>query len=433
MSRPLTRREFLKVMGVTLGLAACRQTAPLLVPPTPTNPAGPTAGASPTVSPLSPTPPPTRTPTATPQPLPPLEMQIGQLLMVGFRGLRVKPEDPIAQAIAAGYVGGVVLFDVDGPSGGQLPRNVASPEQVQALIAEVQALAPTPLLVAVDYEGGNVARLRPRYGFPETLSPWALGQQGVEATRTQAQAMARLLRELGFNLNLAPVADVCTNPDNPIIARKERCFAADAETVTAHARAFVEAHHAVGVACTLKHFPGHGSSSGDTHQGWVDVTTTWRAEELQPYQVLIAEGLADAVMTAHVFNAVLDGQDPATLSAPTIEGVLRQELGFRGVVISDDLQMRAITRHYTLEEAVRKALLAGVDVLALANNSAEAYDERLAERLVTVIQHLVDEGKVPATRIAEAYRRVTALKQQVISEEKRQDGKSSTRPMVKAS
>lgn len=414
MSKGLTRREFLKVLGVTLGLAACQRAETLLAPPTPTPPPSPTAEATPTLSPFPPTLTPTRTPTATPSPLPPLDVQMGQLLMVGFRGLRVKPEAPIARAIAAGSVGGVVLFDVDGPSGGQVPRNVASPEQVQALIAELQALAPTPLLVAVDYEGGNVARLRPRYGFPETLSPWALGQQGVEATRTQAQAMARLLRELGFNLNLAPVVDVCTNPDNPIIARKERCFAADAETVTAHARAFIEAHHAAGVACTLKHFPGHGSSTGDTHQGWVDVSATWQAEELQPYRALIAAGLADAVMTAHVFNAALDAQDPATLSAPTIEGVLRQELGFRGVVISDDLQMLAIARHYTVEEAVRKALLAGVDVLAFANNSADAYDERLAERLVALIRRLVEEGKVPEARIAEAYRRVEALKQQVV-------------------
>lgn len=409
----MTRRRFLQLMGAALGLSACRPLMPLLSPTaTPTVPPSPTPSPTPTEA-LIPTP--TRTPTTTPEPLPPLPVQVGQLLMLGFRGLRVQAGDAIAQAIADWHVGAVVLFDVDGASAGRLPRNIASPEQVQALVADVTGLAAMPLLVAVDYEGGMVARLRPRYGFPETLSPWELGQQGVEATRAQAQAMARLLRELGIHLNLAPVVDVCVNPDNPIIAQKGRCFAADAETVTQHARAFIEAHHAEGVACTLKHFPGHGSSTGDTHQGWVDVTASWSADELRPYQALIAEGLADAVMTAHVFNAALDAQDPATLSAPTIEGLLRQELGFRGVVISDDMQMLAIARHYTLEEAVGKALLAGVDMLAFANNSAENYDERLAERLVRLMLKLVEEGKVPETRIAEAYRRVQRLKQWVAS------------------
>ncbi len=330
--------------------------------------------------------------------------------MVGFRGLRVREGDAIAHAVADLHLGAVVLFDVDGPSGGRLPRNVASPDQVQALVADLQSFATVPLLVAIDYEGGRVARLRPRYGFPETVSPSALGAQGVEATRIQAQAMARLLRSLGIRLNLAPVVDVCVNPDNPIIARKERCFAAEAERVTDHARAFIEAHHAEGVACTLKHFPGHGSSRGDTHRGWVDVTETWRAEELLPYRVLIAEGVADAVMTAHVFHAGLDAAAPATLSAPILEGVLRQELGFRGVVISDDLQMAAIAEHYTLEEAVAQALKAGVDVLAFANNSAESYDEKLAEHLVALIRRLVEDGRVSEARIAEAYRRVQQLK-----------------------
>ncbi len=330
--------------------------------------------------------------------------------MVGFRGLRVTESDPIGQALLAGQVGAVVLFDADGPSQGRLPRNVASPEQVQALTADLQRLAALPVLVAIDYEGGKVARLRPKYGFPETLSAMALGAAGVEATRTQAQAMGQLLHTLGIALNLAPVVDLCLNPDNPIIAGKERCFSADPAVVIDHARAFIEAHHAAGVACTLKHFPGHGSSRGDTHRGWVDVTQCWQVEELQPYQALIAAGLADAVMTAHVFHAGLDPQHPATLSAPVVEGILRQELGFQGVVISDDLQMHAIAAHYTLEEAVRRALLAGVDCLAFANNSVESYDEHLAGRLVTLIRRLVDAGQVPEARITEAYRRIMRLK-----------------------
>jgi len=408
----LTRRRFLQWLGAGLALGACRRLTPL-----PFSPLEPAPSPCPSLNPTSTaTPPgiasptPSRTPTPTPEPLPPLEMQIGQMLMVGFRGLRVRADDPLAQALQAGQVGMVVLFDLDGPSQGRLPRNIASPEQVQALVADVQRWAALPVLVTLDYEGGYVARLRPQYGFPETASAMMLGTQGVEATRTQAQAMAQLLRDLGIRLNLAPVVDLCLNPANPIIAGKERCFSADAEEVSEHARAFIEAHHAAGVACTLKHFPGHGSAQGDTHRGWVDVTSCWQPEELRPYQALIAAGLADAVMVAHVFHAGLDAQDPASLSAPIIQGLLRQELGFRGLVMSDDLQMLAIAQNYTLEEAVRKALLAGVDVLVFANNSADSFDEQLAPRVVALIRRLVETGQVPETCIAEAYRRVLAFK-----------------------
>ncbi len=408
----LTRRRFLQWLGAGLTLSACQRLTSVPFPPlVPTSSPPPSVSSTPTVtSTVTASPTPSRTPTPTPEPLPPLEVQIGQLLMVGFRGLRVKESDPLAQALQAGQVGMVVLFDLDGPSQGRLPRNIASPDQVQALVADVQRWAALPVLVTLDYEGGYVARLRPRYGFPETASAMALGTQGVEATRTQAQAMARLLRDLDIRLNLAPVVDLCLNPANPIIAGKERCFSAEAELVTDHARAFIAAHHAAGVACTLKHFPGHGSAQGDTHRGWVEVTQCWQPEELRPYQALIAAGLADAVMVAHLFHAGLDAQDPASLSAPIVEGLLRQELGFKDLVISDDLQMLAIAQNYTLEEAVRKALLAGVDVLAFANNSAESYDEQLAPRLVALIRRLVEAGEVPEARIAEAYRRVLAFK-----------------------
>ena len=178
---------------------------------------------------------------------------------------------------------------------------------------------------------------------------------------------------LGINQNLAPVVDLNVNPVSPAIGAYERSFGADVDKVTAHARAFIEAHHAHQVLCTLKHFPGHGSAAGDSHNGFVDVTETWSHEELAPYATLIQAGLADAVMTAHVFNRQWDETDPATLSPAVITGLLREELGYSGVVFSDDMQMGAIQQFYTFEEAIRKALEAGVDVIAIANNSV--YDE----------------------------------------------------------
>jgi beta-N-acetylhexosaminidase len=162
------------------------------------------------------------------------------------------------------------------------------------------------------------------------------------------------------------------------------------------------------VNCTLKHFPGHGSSTGDTHEGWVNVTGTWSPAELEPYVAIIRAGLADAVMTAHVFNADLDADHPATLSYPTITTILREELGYDGVVISDDMQMGAIADHYGFETAVRMAIEAGADVLAFANNSV--YEEDVTARAAAQLVRLVETGSIDEARIDASYRRIQRLK-----------------------
>lgn len=336
-----------------------------------------------------------------------LEAKIGQMLMVGFRGLAVDRNHFILRDIAERHLGGVVLFDYDVLT--QQPvRNVQSPAQLKALVASLRSAAPYPLLVAIDQEGGLVSRLKERYGFPPTLSAEHLGRlNDLQATHDHAAQMARTLAGLGINLNLAPVVDLRINPDNPIIARYERAFSADPEVVTAHALEFIRAHHEQGVLTTLKHFPGHGSSKGDTHLGLVDVTDTWSRVELEPYRRLIQAGEADAIMTAHVFNATLDPQYPATLSPATITGILRKQLGYDGVVISDDLQMGAIARQYGFEAALRQAIEAGVDILAFANNLS--YDEQVASRAVATIRGLVEAGAISEARIDESYRRIRRL------------------------
>jgi beta-N-acetylhexosaminidase len=264
--------------------------------------------------------------------------------------------------------------------------------------------------VAIDEEGGRVARLDERHGFPPTMSHQQLGRlDDLAKTHEQAAAMATTLSGVGVNLNLAPVVDLCANPDNPIIARYERCFAADPAVVANHALEFIRAHHEQGVLCTLKHFPGHGSSREDSHLGLVDVSETWSEVELEPYRQIIGEGLADAVMTAHVFNARLDPEYPATLSTAAITGLLREKLGYDDVVISDDLQMGAIDQHYGFEAAIGRAIEAGVDVLVFANNSSR-YDEGVAARAVAAIKGLVAAGTIGEARIDESYRRIQRLK-----------------------
>lgn len=396
----LSRRSVLKIagqsaMGAAL-FAGCRVA-----------PSQPPATATPLPIP-SPTPVPPTAP-AVEAPASSLAAKIGQLLMVGFRGLAVDAQHPIVRDIREHNLGSVVLFDYDVLEA-RYERNISSPAQVKELVAALQSFADGPLLVAIDQEGGIINRLHERYGFPPTLSHQKLGElNDLAATRQQAGAMAHTLAGLGINLNLAPVVDLNTNPANPIIAAYQRSFGADPQQVAAQARAFIEAHHAQGVLCTLKHFPGHGSSTADSHQGFVDVTQTWSRQELAPYQVLIAAGLADAVMTAHVFNANLDPDYPATLSQPTITGILRGELHYDGVVISDDMQMEAIRAHYGFESAIQKTLEAGVDLIAIGNNLV--YEEEIVAHTVGVITQLVASGAISEERIDASYRRIQRLKQ----------------------
>lgn len=375
---PLSRREFLKLAGQ--GMAAMA----LFV------------GCTPSPEP------------STKQQDVSLDVKIGQMLMVGFRGLKVSDDDPIVQDMRDRHLGGVVLFDYDVPSKTPV-RNIESPEQVKALVEALQAVSSIPLLVAIDQEGGKIRRLKEKFGFPSTVSHQYLGTTNdIALTHEHATAMAQTLAQLGINLNLAPVVDLNTNPDNPIIGQLERSFSADPDVVTNHALEFIRAHHEQGVLCTLKHFPGHGSSTDDSHLGLVDVTDTWSPTELEPYANIIEAGEADAIMTAHVFNANLDPEYPATLSKPTITGILREELNYDGVVISDDMQMGAIANHYGFETAIQAAIEAGVDIIAIANNSV--YEEDVAARTVALIKQLVQDGKISQARINESYQRIRRLK-----------------------
>jgi beta-N-acetylhexosaminidase len=333
------------------------------------------------------------------------------MVLVGFRGRTRSQAGPVRRLIADGTVGGVLLFSRDQLTGG--PRNVESPDQLRMLIAALAAEAPRePLIVATDQEGGRVARLGPPHGFPTTRSAAELGRGTPSQTAVAAGDMARTLADVGVTLNLAPVADLALNPDNPIIAAVERSFSADPGAVIEHAAAFIEAHRAAGVRCAIKHFPGQGSAEADTHLGVVDVTDVWTDVELEPFRALVADRVPDAILTAHIFNAALDPEHPATLSAATVDGLLRERIGFDGVVISDDMQMGAIRDAYGFDEAVALALEAGVDVLLVANQIV--YEPEVAVRIVDLVERLVSDGRISEERIEASYRRIRALKQEPV-------------------
>jgi len=337
-----------------------------------------------------------------------LREQIGQMLLVGFRGLTVDEATEIAGDIRDRNLGGILLFDTDQPTHSKV-RNVESPAQVKALVAGLQALAHKPLLVAIDEEGGLVARLDERHGFPSTTSAADLGARNdTTFTRQAGQRIAETLASVGVNLNLAPVVDLNVNPANPIIGSLGRSFSADPKIVTAQAEAFIDGHRGSGVRTTLKHFPGHGSSTGDTHLGVVDVTGTWSQVELEPFASIIGDGMADAVLTAHVFNAKLDPDHPATLSARTITGILRERLGWDGPVISDDMQMGAIRQAYGYADALRLAILAGVDLLTIAQQ--QVYEAGIVGHTIDLIEALVMDGSLSEAIIDESYRRIQGFK-----------------------
>ena len=402
LRRLLTRRRFLAgsgSMGVLALLGGCGgsddsedEATPTATatssPPTPTQ-----AAASPTAAPTQP---------------PSVEEMIGQMLMLGFRGTELTADNPIVADIRDRHAGGVVLFSRDVPTGG--PRNIESPTQVAALTSALQEASGGRLLIAVDQEGGQVARLGPEHGFPATRSAEELGQiDDLSVTSAAAGGIADTVVAAGFNVNLAPVVDLNTNPSNPIIGAIDRSFGADPALVARHAAAFIDAHHERGLLTALKHFPGHGSSQADSHLGFVDVTETWDPVELEPFRALIAAGKADMVMVAHLFNARLDATYPASLSAETIDGGLRRDLGFEGVVISDDMQMGAITQNYGFDEAVVRAVQAGNDILVLGNN-LDSFDPDLGRRAFDLLRKAVEAGDISGDGIVATYDRIQALK-----------------------
>lgn len=343
--------------------------------------------------------------------LPGLQTMAGQMIMCGFRGQHLGVDDPFHQAIEQGLCGGVILFDRDVQQNSDT-RNIRSPEQVRSLTRELQDLSPNPLLIAVDQEGGRVARLKPENGFPPFPSAASLGQKGsVQATRQVGADMGRILAGLGINLNLAPVVDVNTNPDNPAIGRLERSFSAHPERVVEQAAAFIQGQHESNILTCIKHFPGHGSAFNDSHLGLTDITKTWEPKELIPYRRLTQSQICDTIMTGHLVHRGIDPDHPASLSRAWTRGVLRRDLGFDGVIITDDLQMRAITDHYSLEQTVRLALEAEADIILFGNNLR--YDPQIAARANALIVDLVQKGKISRQRIQSSYERIIRLKQKL--------------------
>ncbi|NTV20682.1 MAG: glycoside hydrolase family 3 [Chlorobium limicola] len=340
-----------------------------------------------------------------------LSIKIGQMLMIGFRGLTAKAPG-IADDIRKRHIGGVVLFDYDVPLKSPV-RNIAGPEQLSKLTRELMDLSEIPLFIALDQEGGKVNRLKTSKGFPPSVSAAHLGMlDNPDSTTAAARQTAATLKKMHLNMNLAPVLDLNTNSENPVIGKLGRSYSADPAVVTRHAGLTARVFREEGIIPVFKHFPGHGSSTTDSHKGFTDVTASWTEKEIEPYRSLIAAGYDDAVMTAHVFNRQLDDRYPATLSQKVLNDRLRSRLRFDGVILSDDMQMKAIADQFGLEDAIRLALDAGVDILIFGNNTT--FDPAIAEKATAILHELVQNGTVSRARIDRSYRRIMALKERYL-------------------
>ncbi len=338
-----------------------------------------------------------------------LRKKIGQMLIVGFRDLEINSESYIVKTVNDLNLGGVILFDKDNPSKGELSRNIASPAQTKKLISDLKKYSLSPLFISLDAEGGYVNRLKEKYGFFKIPSAEKLGQGTLANTREKADLLGMELSALGFNMNFAPVVDVNINPENPVIGYLERSFSSDPKKVYSFSNEFIKGLQKNKIITAIKHFPGHGSSTADSHLGLVDVTKTWTPKELIPYFLLIKNGYSDMVMTAHIMNTEIDSTYPATLSPTFINFLLRKGLGFQGLVVSDDMQMGAIVDNFGFEESLIQAINAGCDILILSNN-IKTYDEQAPYRAVDAIFSAVKNGQISEERINESYNRIQEFK-----------------------
>jgi beta-N-acetylhexosaminidase len=335
-----------------------------------------------------------------------LRKKIASLLVVGFRGQTVNSGDWIMRAITDQGLGGVILFDKD-----QLtnePRNITSPDQVKSLIQTLRS-ASSNLIVSVDQEGGRISRLNPSNGFPAFKSEAEIGAaNNLEQTRSWAREMAQTLASVGFNFNFAPVVDLNVNPDSPAVGELDRSFSADPQVVINNASEEIQQHRDAGVTTANKHFPGLGSATGNTDFAVVDVSDTWTPLELEPFKGLIANGKTDSVMVGHILNRQIDPQLPMSLSKAAINDLLRGQLGWKGAVVSDDMQAVAIVDRYSTEQAAELALTAGMDLLVYANQGV--YDPDIVTKVVDSVVALVRGGKLTEAQIDASVARVNALR-----------------------
>jgi beta-N-acetylhexosaminidase len=332
---------------------------------------------------------------------------VGQKIIVGFFGRSV--EDPdfkrVMKNLEEGTVGGVLF----------LGRNVSNSTDLRRMVDQVRhckcIYAP---LVAIDEEGGVIERLGHAQGFEPTPSAAEIGEKDSAIARTAYARLAEKLAYIGFNMNLAPVVDLKIDGNNPVIGRLGRSFSGSPTVVVSRAAVFIEEHHKRGIATCLKHFPGHGSSISDSHDGIADVTKTWSAVELLPYKELIKRRYSDSIMVGHLANLSSWGPVATQYGSHAVDRMLRQQLKYDGVVISDDLSMGAIrSGDKPFSEAIVASVRADVDIVIVTRikDDDELFDT--GDYVNSAILAKVDVGTISRAEIARSNGRIKSLKMKI--------------------
>ncbi|HEY7748610.1 MAG TPA: glycoside hydrolase family 3 N-terminal domain-containing protein [Aestuariivirgaceae bacterium] len=337
---------------------------------------------------------------------PTLERMIGQMLIIGFPGVSISEDWPsrVRCMIHNGEIGGVLL----------LSRNIVSPRQLRALTKSL-ALTGSEVkpFIMVDQEGGAVQRLTTHKGFRHLPAAQDVAEMHPLLAFRLYLHQARQLAAAGITVNLGPVVDLHINPQNPVIAKLKRSFGKMPSTVIRYARTFIRAHFDVGVLTAAKHFPGHGSGSTDPHEATLNVSNSWKVEELEPFNALMNDPRpVPMIMVGHqVLVGFSDGDAPASLSHLAVTQILRNELGYPGLIVTDDLEMAAVRQRYGIEEAVVKAVAAGNDLIIVSNR--EMPDPYVVARITAAITVAVARGEIAEARIRQSYQRILLAKHMI--------------------
>ncbi len=337
---------------------------------------------------------------------PTLEEKIAKMLIVGVDGTSLNIDGQTASDVRDKKVGGVILFERNITPVG--PKN-NSIEKLAKLSSDLQNLRKDKIIISIDQEGGKVTRLKSKYGFPNFVSAKYLGDlDNIDSTKYYADLTASWLQKLNINTNFAPCVDLIANENCPVISKLNRSFSKDEMEVFEHASQVIKSHKDKGVYTAVKHFPGHGSSTIDSHLGFTDVSETWNEKELIPFAEIVKNGDVSMIMVAHVFNSKFDDKYPASLSEKTINGLLRRELGWQGVVVTDDMLMKAIVDNFDYEHSIELAINAGCDLFIYSANISKT-KEPASVFFIRIVKKLISEGKVTEKRIDESYNRINNL------------------------
>lgn len=335
-----------------------------------------------------------------------IQDRIDQMFIVGFRGFDIDSAPDLKRALTETNLGGVILFDYDTPTKKYI-RNIKDYEQVRKLNADIISLSKTKPFISIDEEGGRVSRLKTIPGYYTTPSAFVLGSFTDLAVKNIAYNLGTTLKYLGFNMNFAPSLDVRVNPKSPAIGAVGRAFSHLQSVVSIKGINFANGLSDAGIMPVGKHFPGHGSALSDSHKGFTDITNTYKQYELVPFERACKAGLS-AIMVGHVFNRKVDDVYPATLSKKHLD--VLKNIGCDDVlVISDDMDMKAITDNFGRKNALVLAINAGVDIIVLSNNISEYNPDSYFEAR-KMIYDAVQNGEISIDRINQTYEKIVSLK-----------------------